>query len=149
MFSITALTLVWFRQDLRLRDNPALSYASERGPVIPLYISDTDCPEHFIPGGASKWWLHQSLSSLNDSLNGQLHCLRGDASKLLIEFIQLHDIKSVVWNRSYEPWQIKRDTQLKHALIEAGIDVQSFNSHLLWEPWQVLKKDETPYKVFT
>jgi deoxyribodipyrimidine photo-lyase len=149
ILAITASTLVWFRQDLRLRDNPALSYASERGAIIPLYIFDTNCSEHFIPGDASKWWLHNSLNSLNASLHNQLHCMKGDAMKILIELIHQHDIKSVVWNRCYEPWQIKRDTQLKHALIEAGIDVQSFNSHLLWEPWQVLKKDETPYKVFT
>ena len=95
---ISASTLVWFRQDLRLRDNPALSYASERGTVIPLYIFDTHCPKHFVPGGASKWWLHHSLTSLNDSLNNQLHCVKGDASQILIELIQQHDIKSVVWN---------------------------------------------------
>lgn len=149
MSFITPSTLVWFRQDLRLRDNPALTYASEQGSVIPLYIFDTDCPEHFVPGSASKWWLHNSLNSLNKSLNNQLHCLKGVASKILIDFIHQHDIKTVVWNRCYEPWQIKRDTQLKQILIESGIAVQSFNSHLLWEPWQVLKKDGTPYKVFT
>ena len=88
LFVITASTLVWFRQDLRLRDNPALTYASERGAVIPLYVFDTDCPEHFVPGGASKWWLHNSLTSLNQSLNNQLHCIKGDASKVLIELIQ-------------------------------------------------------------
>jgi deoxyribodipyrimidine photo-lyase len=146
---ITASTLVWFRQDLRLRDNPALAFAAELGPVIPVFIFDTDCPEHCVPGGASKWWLHQSLNALNDSLGNQLHCIKGDASKLLIELIQKHNIKRIVWNRAYEPWQIKRDTQLKQKLVEAGIVVQSFNSHLLWEPWQVLKKDQTPYKVFT
>ena len=146
---MSSTTLMWFRQDLRLRDNPALSFASERGSVIPIYIFDTQCPDQFIPGGASKWWLHQSLNSLNASLDKQLHVAKGDASKIIIELIQKHNIKKVVWNRCYEPWQISRDAQLKQRLIEAGIDVQSFNSHLLWEPWQVLKKDQTPYKVFT
>lgn len=146
---ISASTLMWFRQDLRLRDNPALSFASEHGAVLPVYIFDTHSPEHFIPGGASKWWLHQSLKALNASLNNQLHCMQGDASSILLELIKTQGIKRVVWNRCYEPWQIKRDTQLKKQLTGAGIDVHSFNSHLLWEPWQVLKKDETPYKVFT
>lgn len=146
---ISASTLMWFRQDLRLRDNPALSFASEHGAVLPVYIFDTHSPEHFIPGGASKWWLHQSLKALNASLNDQLHCIKGDASNILIELVKAQGIKRVVWNRGYEPWQIKRDTQLKKQLTDAGIDVHSFNSHLLWEPWQVLKKDETPYKVFT
>lgn len=146
---ISASTLMWFRQDLRLRDNPALSFASEHGAVLPVYIFDTHSPEHFILGGASKWWLHQSLKALNASLNDQLHCIKGDASNILIELVKAQGIKRVVWNRGYEPWQIKRDTQLKKQLTDAGIDVHSFNSHLLWEPWQVLKKDETPYKVFT
>jgi deoxyribodipyrimidine photo-lyase len=146
---ISASTLMWFRQDLRLRDNPALSFASEQGAIIPVYIFDTACPEQFVPGGASQWWLHQSLHSLNDALEEQLHCMQGDATKLLIEMVQEHDIKRLVWNRCYEPWQIKRDTQLKKQLTELGVEVHSFNSHLLWEPWQVLKKDETPYKVFT
>lgn len=146
---MSASTLMWFRQDLRLRDNPALSYASEQGAVIPLYIFDTECPTHFMPGGASKWRLHQSLNSLNASLNNQLHTVKGDAISLIVELIQKHNIKKVVWNRCYEPWQIKRDTQLKKRLCEINVEVQSFNSHLLWEPWQVLKKDNTPYKVFT
>lgn len=142
-------TLMWFRQDLRLRDNPALAYASERGPVVALYIQDTQCPAHFVAGGASKWWLHKSLASLNDSLDGQLHCAQGDPEEILGSFIQAHKIKRVVWNRCYEPWQIKRDTLIKQMLNDKGIEVHSFNGHLLWEPWQVLKKDETPYKVFT
>lgn len=144
-----ASTLMWFRQDLRLRDNPALDYACEKGAIIPLYIFDNECEQHFIPGSASKWWLHQSLSALNESLGNQLHFLKGEASKILIELIEKHNIKSVVWNRCYEPWQIKRDSQLKQTLLAAGVEVKSFNSHLLWEPWQVLKKDQTPYKVFT
>ncbi|GAC21335.1 cryptochrome/photolyase family protein [Paraglaciecola arctica] len=149
MIFITDSTLVWFRQDLRLRDNPALAFAAKLDSVIPVFIFDTACPEHCVPGGASKWWLHQSLNALNDSLDNQLHCIKGDASKLLIGLMQKHDIKRIAWNRAYEPWQIKRDTQLKQTLVAAGIEVQSFNSHLLWEPWQVLKKDQTPYKVFT
>lgn len=140
---------MWFRQDLRLRDNPALHYANEQGAVIPLYIFDDTCPEHCVPGGASQWWLHQSLNSLNDSLAQKLHCLKGDASQILFDLVEKHQIKTVVWNRCYEPWQIKRDKALKQLLVDAGVTVKSFNGFLLWEPWQVLKKDNTPYKVFT
>ena len=140
---------MWFRQDLRLRDNPALVYASEKGIVIPLYIFDTACPDHFQPGAASKWWLHQSLDSLNNALQQQLHLLRGEAANIIIDLVQQLGIQTVVWNRAYEPWQIKRDSELKQKLLAAGVEVKSFNAHLLWEPWQVLKKDDTPYKVFT
>ncbi|MGS2719614.1 cryptochrome/photolyase family protein [Paraglaciecola aestuariivivens] len=140
---------MWFRQDLRLRDNPALSFASEQGAVLPLYIFDTASPAEFTPGAVSQWWLHQSLTSLNASLDNKLHCQKGDASKILLEIVKLHKIKKIVWNRCYEPWQIQRDKQLKQQLKALDVEVQSFNSHLLWEPWQVLKKDDTPYKVYT
>jgi deoxyribodipyrimidine photo-lyase len=146
---INTSTLVWFRQDLRLRDNPALSYAARKGTVLPLFIADTSCPEQFKIGGASQWWLHHSLQSLNTSLDNKLHCVSGDAFDILITLIKAKDIKRVVWNRCYEPWQIKRDAKIKAQLSELGVEVKSFNANLLWEPWQVLKKDGTPYKVFT
>lgn len=146
---ISSVTLHWFRQDLRLRDNPALSFASEQGPVLAIYIQDLTAPTEFMPGGASKWWLHHSLQSLNQSLAGKLHCSSGDPLAILLQQVEQRGIKRVVWNRCYEPWQIQRDKIIKQALKDAGVEVHSFNGHLLWEPWQVLKKDASPYKVFT
>ncbi|MGJ8681995.1 cryptochrome/photolyase family protein [Paraglaciecola sp.] len=140
---------MWFRQDLRLRDNPALSFASEQGTIVPLYIADSSCPQPFQLGAASKWWLHHSLQSLDQSLDNKLHCKSGDAQQVILDFVKTHSIQCVVWNRCYEPWQIKRDTQIKQALKEMGVTVKTFNGSLLWEPWEVLKKDQTPYKVFT
>lgn len=142
-------TLVWFRQDLRLSDNPALVSACEKGKILPLFIWDSTCPEQFVPGGASKWWLHHSLISLNEQLEHKLLCLKGDPVSLLLDLIKQSGIKRVVWNRCYEPWQIKRDTQIKQTLNENGIEVHSFNGNLLWEPWQITKQDGSPYKVFT
>ncbi|MEP2651386.1 MAG: deoxyribodipyrimidine photo-lyase [Paraglaciecola sp.] len=146
---INGTTLVWFRQDLRLKDNPALHYAADIGSVLPVFILDEDCPKHAQIGEASQWWLHHSLHALNASLDDKLHMQKGHATEILLDIISTHDITHIVWNRCYEPWQIKRDSQLKQQLVDMGIQVKSFNSHLLWEPWQVLKKDETPYKVFT
>jgi deoxyribodipyrimidine photo-lyase len=72
--------IVWFRQDLRLTDNPALTAATDSGhPVLPIYILDDANAGEWQMGAASRWWLHQSLSSLNASLGGQLRYFRGDA----------------------------------------------------------------------
>ncbi|UCE62968.1 MAG: deoxyribodipyrimidine photo-lyase, partial [Nitrospirota bacterium] len=61
-------SIVWFRNDLRLEDNPALQAASAYGgPVVPLYIWETDESEAWPMGSASQWWLHQSLVSLDQS----------------------------------------------------------------------------------
>lgn len=146
---MTNKTLVWFRRDLRLRDNPALSYAAQKGQVLATYIDDTECSEQFKAGGASQWWLHGSLQSLNASLDGKLHLRSGKVLAVLLDIIEQANVDCVVWNRCYEPWQINRDRQIKEQLRQRGIQVNSFNGSLLWEPWDVHKQDGTPYKVFT
>jgi deoxyribodipyrimidine photo-lyase len=143
------LSIHWFRQDLRLADNPALSAAVDAGAVMPVYILDDDNAKNWKLGGASRWWLHHSLIALNKSLNGQLAFYCGDAEKILSELCQQHNIDSVYWNRCYEPWRIARDTNIKNTLAAQGVSVNSFNGSLLREPWKTNKDDGTPYKVFT
>jgi deoxyribodipyrimidine photo-lyase len=142
-------TIVWFRQDLRLHDNPALTRAADQGEVIPIYIWDEVNPGDWLPGSASQWWLHHALESLKESLDNRLLFFKGDPKTLLPELAAKTKATSIVWNRTYSPWQITRDTAIKAALTDAGITVESFNASLLWEPWTILKKDKTPYKVFT
>ena len=140
---------MWFRQDLRLADNPALVAACDRGAIIPIYIlADQGAGEHAM-GAASRWWLHQALEDLNNSLRGGLQVYRGDALTLLSELVEQTGAGAVLWNRCYEPWRIARDGKIKVALKDRGLEVESFNGSLLWEPWSVLKSDQTPYKVFT
>lgn len=142
--------IVWFRQDLRLRDNPAFrtAYDADR-PIIPLYILDDINSGEWKMGGASRWWLHQSLEKLNEDLDGAL-CLKvGDPIKVIPELIKETGAKDIHWNRCYEPWRIERDTQIKSNLKDKDIGAHSHNGTLLFEPHTVLKEDGTPYKVFT
>lgn len=141
--------LMWFRQDLRINDNCALDAANQYDEVLPVFIIDTQAPNFASMGGATKWWLHHSLLSLADSLNGKLLVLEGNANEILNSLVKEHKINAVFWNRQYEQWQIERDSQIKAEFKSQSIEVKSFNSHLLWEPMQILKKDKTPYKVFT
>ncbi|MCH9617516.1 MAG: Deoxyribodipyrimidine photo-lyase [Chlamydiia bacterium] len=138
----------WFRNDLRLKDNPALVAAAKRGTVLPIFIDDIMQKKDF-RGAASSVWLHHSLSSLHGSLGGKLSLYRGDPMKILEEIIVRYDVKGVFWNRCYEPYSIHRDTKIKKKLKEQGLEVVSYNGSLLWEPSQVKKSDGTPYKVFT
>lgn len=148
MTSETAI--VWFRQDLRLGDNPALTAAVKSGAkVIPVYILDDDNAVDHKMGAASRVWLHHSLQSLNKSLDGHLTLLKGDAFQQLIELAKATKTSAIYWNRCYEPWRIKRDKHIKETLKDIGIECHSYNGSLLWEPWDVLKNDGTPYKVFT
>ena len=145
----TPKVIHWFRQDLRLSDNPALFEAAKNSSILPIYILDDINPKELIMGSASRFWLHHSLNSLNKSLDQNLSIYHGDPLEIILEIIDRMDIKEIYWNRCYEPWRIKRDTQIKKELESKGIKVNTLNGSLLWEPWTIKKGDGTPYKVFT
>ena len=130
-------TIVWFRQDLRIRDNPALAAAAARGTVVPIFILDElSSGSRWRLGGASRWWLHHSLAALRNDL-GQLALLRGEARDLLPAIIKKVGASAVYWNRCYEPFAVARDTELKASLQKLGVEVRSFNGSLLHEPWEL------------
>ena len=83
--------------------------------------------------------LHHSLKSLKESLNNNLSLYQGDPLKVLLDIIDRNNINAVYWNRCYEPWRIKRDTEIKSALESKGIAVFTLNGSLLWEPWTIKK----------
>lgn len=139
----------WFRQDLRLSDNPALFEAAKAGKIIPIYILDDDNAGEHKMGGASRVWLHHSLISLNKSLDGKLKIFKGDAAKILPLIIQQSKAQAIYWNRRYEPWFIHLDKKIKSELEKHHVQVKTFNGYLLYEPWETLKDNGEPYKVFT
>lgn len=143
------MNIVWFRQDLRLKDNPALLEAAQAGDILPIYILDEVSAGDEKMGAASRVWLHHALADLNQALQGHLQLYLGDAATVLQRLCNDNDVDAIYWNRAYEPWRISRDKVIKQVLTEQGIAIKSLNGSLLWEPWQVLKKDGTPYKVFT
>jgi len=143
------IVIHWFRQDLRLSDNPALSAAAKNGSVLPIYINDEKNAGEQHLGAASRWWLHHSLGELNQSLNDKLAVFSGDPKQILSDLIEKHKVSAVYWNRCYEPWRISRDKEIKKELEDRSIETHSLNGSLLLEPWQTLKQDNTPYRVFT
>ena len=147
--SVKNKTIVWFRQDLRLYDNPALLSAAEAGEILPVYILDDINAGDWAMGAASRVWLHQSLKKLSKSLNNKLLLLCGDAQKLIPQLVADTGATAVHWNRCYEPWRIQRDQKIKAALTQEGVNVESTNGSLLWEPWSITKKDGSPYKVYS
>jgi deoxyribodipyrimidine photo-lyase len=146
-------TIIWFRQDLRLHDNPALRAAIQRGGwIIPLYIRNDDEEGDWPPGAASRWWLHQSLQQFSKGLlarNTRLILKEGPALKVIRDLANDSGADAVYWNRRYEPAVIARDASLKQSLTKAGISCQSFNAALLAEPWDVRSPTGKTYQVFT
>ena len=144
-----SINIAWFRQDLRLSDNPALTAATQRGSVLPIYILDETNSRQYSMGAASRWWLHYSLLSLMKSLNGNLSIYKGNPIDIFKDIIARYDVQTVYWNRCYEPWRIQRDKKLKKVLKSQKIKVESYNGSLLWEPWTVTRDNGELFKVFT
>ena len=151
--NILVNSIVWFRTDLRLADNPALRAAMARGgAVVPVFIWAPDEEAPWQPGGASNWWLHQSLKSLDAGLReagSRLILRRGPALETLRALAKEVGANAVFWNRRYEPAIIARDSKVKESLRADGITVESFNAALLHEPWTIRNKSGKPFQVFT
>ena len=143
------VSIYWIRQDLRLNDNPALNASVKNGSIIPIYIVDDKNPGEHIIGAASKIWLYYSLQELNRQFDNKLIFSIGDPEEILSDLCKSEQINKIFWNRVYEPWGISRDKKIKENMKKEGVEINSFNGSLLWEPWQVLKNDGTPYRVFT
>lgn len=145
--------IVWFRRDLRLDDNPAFAAALERGgPVLPVYLHAPEEEGIWAPGGASRWWLHHALESLDSALGarGLPFVIRnGPSLEALETLIDETGADAVVWNRRYEPAIIERDTGIKATLKDRGIHAWSGNAGLMWEPHEVENKQGKPFRVYT
>ncbi|EJN02409.1 deoxyribodipyrimidine photo-lyase [Phyllobacterium sp. YR531] len=146
--------IVLFRHDLRLADNRALYAAAQTGkPVITVFIRDEETSKSVRPlGGARQWWLHHSLVSLTRSLAklDQKLILRKGATQAIVRNL-LDDTKAdmVLWNRRYDPAGIEVDTALKAELLERKITAESFDGHLLHEPYKLKTGAGGYYRVFT
>jgi deoxyribodipyrimidine photo-lyase len=151
---VSKAAIVWFRRDLRLADNPALDAALEQHQrVIPVYIHAGNEGQDWRDGAASNWWLYHSLNALAESLRELgSRLILADSSNSLETLLQLASqagADHVYWNRLYEPHHIERDKAIKKALREQSIEVSSFNSTLIHEPWEIAKNDGGPFRVFT
>ena len=143
--------IVWFRSDLRIEDNPALFEAAKEGRIIPVFIWSPE-EEDMSPGAATRWWLHQSIKSLTESLEklGTTLALRtGESIKNLEKLAKDTGAKGVYWNRRYEPMIRRRDDEIACQLRQAGLRVKTFKANLLAEPEEIENKSGLPFKVFT
>ena len=146
-------TIIWFRRDLRLHDNPALHWACENSDrVIPVYIHAPHEEEPWAPGAASRWWLSGSLQQLDQALSQYgltLHQFTGDSARVLTEICQASGARNLVFNHLYEPHLAKRDHQLGKQLETLGIQIHSFHSRLFFQPGSILNNQGMPYRVYT
>ncbi|XP_057531201.1 cryptochrome-1 [Amaranthus tricolor] len=145
-------TIVWFRRDLRIEDNPALAAAARDGSVLPVFIW---CPKEegqFFPGRVSRWWLKESLIHLDQSfrsLGVELVLIKAESTiDAILECINATGATKVVFNRLYDPVSLVRDHNVKQKLGELDIAVHSYNGDLLYEPWEVYDEKGHAFTTF-
>ena len=144
-------TLIWVRRDFRVANNPALNFAIGRGgPIIAIYIEPDDLEMGWRQGAAARWWCYHSLQKFETRLAEQgirLHFFKGNTSHILASVVKESGATAVCWNRLYEPDQIQLEKQVLHEL--PNIELQPFDSHLLFTPGTILNQQEQAYRVFT
>ena len=137
-FRYAAPAIVWLRQDLRLADNPALQAACRRGgPVVPVFIWAPEEEGAWPPGGASRWWLHQSLARLAAEFHAagaELVIRRGSSLAELLSVAKATGADAVFWNRRYEPAIIARDRKVEEALRAAGLQPRASTARCCTSP---------------
>ena len=145
-------TIVLFRQDLRLHDHPALTAAAQRGAVIPVFVLDDEACGDWAMGGASRWWLKQSLMNLGGTIaqsGGKLILRRGDTLTVLKDIQRQSGADAIYFSRQYQPWSAGTEKAINDAFSGNGVEVKRYPGTLLHEPGSVLTGSGTGFKVFT
>ena len=145
--------IVWFRDDLRLSDHPALHAAARAGaPVIGLYVQDEASPALRPLGGAARWWLAQSLRALEGSLQAKgatLVLRRGPAARIIPAVAREAEAGAVFWNEIAQAPHVAVAKAVEAALATDRIDFKSFPGDLLVSPKDIRNKDGRGLRVFT
>ena len=145
--------LVWFRNDLRLTDHAALAAAATADrAVLPVFVLDEGAVGDWRAGGASRWWLHHSLASLDADLRAigsRLVLRRGDTVEALLGLAGEIGARSIHFSRAYEPDAVRLEQRLAEACRGAGIEPRRFRGALLVEPDALETQKGEPFRVFT
>src|SRR5699024_5097222 len=143
--------LVWFRNDLRLRDHPALQVALRAGLApLPVYIHAPHEEGDWAPGAASNAWRHRALVSLDADLRAigsRLHVFAGNSANVLHKVVCAAGAQAVYWNRRHEPAVAARDDRVRRELLANGVRAEAWNGALLFEPWQLATRQGGPFRV--
>ncbi|WP_417218350.1 cryptochrome/photolyase family protein [Arthrobacter sp.] len=145
-------SIMWFRDDLRLADNPALTAAVQDGSPVALYILDEESEGIRPHGAAARWWLHQALAGLRTALAEtgiELVLRRGPADQVMAGLVRDVEPTGVYWNRRYGSAERAVDARIKEDLRGCGVHAESFQGSLLHEPWTIQTGQGHHYRVFT
>lgn len=142
------LCIFWFRRDLRLEDNTALTNALKSGfPVLPIFIFDKEILSRLSKNDPRVNFVHARLQSMNNELkkmNSSLLCAYGHPLDVWRHLISKYNIHSVYFNREYEPSTVTRDKKIKKLLTKCNIEVKTFKDQVIFEANEILRGDKSP-----
>ncbi len=145
--------IFWFRRDLRLEDNTALTKALlHEKEVIPLFIFDENITDELPENDPRISFIYKKLKEINERLNKTGHsilCLKGNPHQIWKQLILEYDISSVYINKDYEPYARQRDENIHSLLTASSIRMESFKDQVIFEENEILKNDGLPYTIFT
>ncbi len=149
-----SISIFWFRRDLRLEDNAGFHEAlvSSKN-VLPIFIFDKDILDSLPRNDARVTFIHETLQALNTKLKNEygsgIAMYHGKPMDIYEQLISKYDVDTVYTNTDYEPYAIARDNAIKALLDSNGIAFKSVKDQMIFEKDEIVKKDGTPYKVYT
>ncbi len=151
---MAAVSIFWFRRDLRLEDNAGLYHALRSGyPVLPVFIFDTNILDELEDKKDKRLqFIHDTLENLQQelaSLGSTIHILHGRPEDCFKQLLNTYTVKAVYTNNDYEPYAHHRDRVIAALLYENGASLRHYKDQVIFEKDEILKDDGTPYTVFT
>ena len=147
------MVLFWFRRDLRFEDNHALYRALKSGSdVMPIFIYDIDITNKLNKNDHRLKYISETIEKLNRKLEAKkkkIYTFSGRPINIIVDLIKKLNIKEIYLNKDYEPYARERDDEIKNKCEKNGVIFRSFKDHVIFEEDEIVKKDGTPYVVYT
>ena len=149
-----AVTVFWFRRDLRLTDNVGFHQAlMSDHPVLPIFIFDPEILEQLPPKDARVSFIYETLQRMRKTLQEEhqssIAIYYDSPARVFHNLLKQYQVKFVFANHDYEPYAQKRDTEISALLIENNIGFKTFKDQVVFEKNEVVKDDGSPYVVYT
>ena len=148
------INIFWFRRDLRLEDNHGFYEALKAGkPVLPIFIFDETILSKLPKDDARVTFIHESIQAMQDTLrkeyNSSIAIYNGTPEETFTALIKNYSIETVYTNRDYEPYALSRDKNIESFLKTQDISFNTYKDQVIFERNEIVKKDGTPYRVYT
>ncbi|MEL6483623.1 MAG: deoxyribodipyrimidine photo-lyase [Bacteroidota bacterium] len=149
-----AISIFWFRRDLRLEDNVGFYQALKSGnEVMPIFIFDTDILHELPEDDARLSFIYDALKKMHQTLKSDygagIAMYHGRPKEVFETLCETYQIASVFTNHDYEPYAKQRDTEIESLLEKKGIAFKTFKDQVIFEKSEVVKDDGNPYVVYT